>query len=339
MLLAMVLGCAIVTKQTDFDVDLPLIEGGSGDAISPGELPLDLKLYSSRPDWRMPTFLEVEDWGAIWLADSAIRADGGDGLLAVDVRTLTLDADPGFIDISFTPSSRDGRRFTLGEPSAAPELPEACTVRVDETTQPDDFGSDLRACLEAWSDAHGAPVTLHLDALVVNTDLDQYAFAADLSLGTSRPVQTFCSDLLVVDDELLAEADNVDIENLSLGGYAAAVDQPMDFVAFQNTFADLESDPLAGGHVVAAVDAKLGTYLGEEIPLAGVLPPGVSVSGVAPIAYFPDQAAWLSESAAALETPEGFVQACWVAASPAEPNEVVVHVTLVGVGHYDGREK
>ena len=62
MLLWLLVSCAIVTKQADFDVDLPLFDAEDGDAEAPDELPMELKVYDARTDWTLPAYLDVEDW-------------------------------------------------------------------------------------------------------------------------------------------------------------------------------------------------------------------------------------------------------------------------------------
>lgn len=334
-MLLMLASCALVTKQKDFEVDLPLFEDSEQDAVQPAELPMELKLYDSRTSWLMPAFLDNEDWGAVLLADAALRDAGRDGLLAVEVTALSLDVT-GSVDVRFAMTSPDTRRFLLRESGVT--APEACLIRVADDTPPAAFGDALRGCLEAWVDTNGAPADPRLEAEVVATDLERYALAIDFTVTTDRTVDRYCSDWLVVDDELRAEADHVDIGTLDLAGYVVSSQSAMDLVAFQNTFPLETGDPNAGGITVVALEGAGGSFVGQEIEIVDPLPAGVTVSGVAPIDYFPDRDTWLARSTAALETVEGYVQACWVAAHAEPGNTPLVHVTLVGEGHYDGRE-
>lgn len=329
--------CALVTKQADFDVDLAIFDDEAGTAEAPADIPLELKLYDSRTEWVLPTFLDVEDWGAMLLADSALRADGGDGFLAVDVSTLSLDADPGFVELTVVLSSRDDRRYMVDSPEAV-RAPGPCTFPISDGSAPEDLEEGLLACLHAWADTNGAPPDPEVTISVTDTDLDKFALAADLSFGVARPTEVLCSGRLGVSDEMREEADNIALEALDLAGYVAGVRGPMDLVAFQNTYPEETGDPVAGGATVVQLDAIGGTYIGQETAIDDILPAGVSIRGVAPISYFPDRDGWQSNSIAALETDAGYIEACWVAIHEDETGEALVRFKLVGDGHYDGRE-
>ncbi len=336
MLLWLLASCAVVTKQADFDVDLAIFDAEDGDGEAPEEIPLELKLYDARTDWTLPAYLDVEDWGALLLADHLLRADGAEGFLAVSVDTFSLD-NPGYVELTVTLESNDERRYLADVPSNITP-PAACTFRVDDVTGADTMGDDLVACFEAWTDANGAPPNPIIHVQVTDTDLERYALLVDLSLGTSRPTDLLCSGRLGVTDEMREEADNIDLNALELAGYVVAANDAMDLVAFQNTFPETYGDPLVGGHTVVRLGQAGGSYVGTETAIEDQLPPGVVVEGVAPIAYFPSRDRWQSDSITALETDEGYIEACWVAVHPAETGEAIVRFKLVGDGHYDGRE-
>ena len=249
---------------------------------------------------------------------------------------FSLD-NPGFVELTVTMESNDERRYLASEPADI-VAPAACTFTVDDVSGADTLGDDMVACFEAWTDANGAPPNPIIHVQVTDTDLERYALLADISLGTSRPTELLCSGRLGVTDEMREEADNIDLNALELAGYVVATNDAMDLVAFQNTFPATYGDPTVGGHTVVRLDGAGGTYVGTETPVEDPLPPGVVVEGVAPIGYFPSRDGWQAGSIAALETDEGYIEACWVAVHPAETGEAIVRFKLVGDGHYDGRE-
>ncbi len=336
MLLWLLASCAVITKQADFDVDLAIFDAEDGDGEEADTIPMELKLYDARTDWTLPAYLDVEDWGAMLLADSLLRADGSEGFLAVDVTSFSLD-NPGFIELTVTLESDDDRRF-LAETPGTVTPPDACTFEVTDTTAPAEMADDLVACFEAWTDRNGAPPNpiIHID--VTDTDLERYALLVDLNLGTSRPTELLCSGRLGVSDEMREEADHIDLNALELAGYVVAATGSMELVAFQNTFPDTYGDPVVGGHTVVQLAHSGGTYVGQEIPIEDALPPGAVVDGIAPIGYFPNRDGWQTDSIAALETEEGYIEACWVAVHEADTGEAIVRFKLVGDGSYDGRE-
>lgn len=342
MLLSLALvGCALVTKQKDFDVDVPLFED-AGEAVEPATLPFEMKLYDERTEWTLPAFLDVDTWGALLLADAIARRDLGRGFLQVTATELTLDAEPGFVTVRYTLVPDEGwGRYTLDAPTAA-SAPAACDLTIDEATTPEAHADGLRGCLEAWVDANGAPQKLSMTAAIVDTDLDDYALTVAVTMDTDRPADVVCTGRLGITEELLAESDNVDFTTLEIGGYAAVTDHGMDFVAFENTYDDSDSyDPSAGGTTAASIAAGGGAWIGTEVESHpdAPLPAGVSVDQTAPIAYFPgSNESWRQASVASLEDPDGYVEACWVGLHDGSPNPATVHITLVGDGHYDGRE-
>jgi len=331
-------GCALITKQKDFDVDLPLFADDT-EAAPAEPLPLELKLYDERTEWTLPTFLDAEVWGPLLLADAIARRDLGQGFLVMEASTLELAAEPGFLTIRYALASREGfGRYTMSAATSAIE-PGACDLTIDETTTAEGHAAELQSCFEAWVDANGAPELLSMTAQVIDTDLDDYALTLELVLDTDRPAEVTCTGRLGITEELQAESDNVDFNTLELGGYAAPVDHGMDFVAFENTYDAGALDPSAGGTTASSLNAGAGTFVGTEVSLADPLPDGVALSGVAPIAYFPgNNEQWRQASVKSLEDPDGYVEACWVGLHDEEPNQAVVHFTLVGEGHYDGRE-
>jgi hypothetical protein len=334
----LLVGCALITKQKDFDVDLPLLtDEATAEAAEP--LPMELKLYDERSSWYLPAVVDAELWGPLLLADAIARRDLGDGFLVVTATALELDAEPGYLTIRYSLSTEEGfGRYTMSAPQA--ELaPGSCDLTVDESTTPDQHADELLDCLRDWIDANGAPELLGIEAEVIDTDLADYALTLDLSLSTDRPAEVTCTGRLGVTEELQAESDNVDFNTLELGGYAVPLDHGMRFVAFENTFDGASPDPTAGGTTAASLSAGAGTWVGQEVPLEEALPSGADLSGVAPIDYFPGgNSQWREASVASLELPDGYVEACWVGLHDEEPNEALVHFTLVGEGHYDGRE-
>lgn len=336
MLLWLLASCAIVTKQADFDVDLAIFDAEDGEGEAPETIPMELKLYDARTEWTLPAYLDVDDWGAILLADSLLRAEGGEGFLGVDVTSFSLD-NPGFIELTVSMESNDERRYLADDPSDV-VAPSACTFTVTDTTLPDEMADDLVACFESWADTNGAPANPIIHIGVTDTDIERYALLVDLSLGTSRPTELQCSGRLGVSDEMREEADNIDLNALELAGYVVSANGPMELVAFQNTFPETYGDAIVGGHTVVQLADAGGTYVGQETSVEDVLPPGVVLEGVEPIGYFPDRAGWQSDSIAALETEDGYIEACWVAVHEAETGEALVRFKLVGDGHYDGRE-
>jgi hypothetical protein len=336
MWLWLLASCAVITKQADFDVDLALFDAEDGNGEEADDIPMELKLYDARTDWTLPAYLDVEDWGAMLLADSLLRADGSEGFLAVDVSSYSLD-NPGFIELTVSLESDDDRRYLAADPTpVAP--PPACTFRVTDTTEPDAMAADLVGCFEAWTDRNGAPPNPIIHIEVTDTDIERYALLVDLSLGTSRPTELLCSGRLGVSDEMREEADNIDLNALELAGYVVAASGAMELVAFQNTYPDTYGDPVVGGHTVVQLPDAGGTFVGQEIAIEDALPPGALVEGVAPIGYFPSREGWQSDSIAALETDEGYIEACWVAIHASDTGEALVRFKLVGDGHYDGRE-
>lgn len=342
MLLALTLvGCALITKQKDFDVDVPLFEE-AGEAVEPPTLPVELKLYDERPEWTLPAFLDVENWGALLLADAIARRDLGRGFLQVTATELTLDAEPGYVTVRYTLVPDEGwGRYTLDAPGAE-TAPAACDLTIDATTTAEAHADGLRGCLEAWVDANGAPQKLSMTAAIVDTDLDDYALTIAVAMDTDRPADVVCTGRLGISEELLAESDNVDFTTLEIGGYAAVVDHGMDFIAFENTYDDGTAyDPSAGGTTAASLAAGTGAWIGTEVASNpdNPLPSGVQMASTTPLTYFPGgNDSWRQASVVSLEAPDGYVDACWVGLHDATPNPATVHITLVGEGHYDGRE-
>jgi len=336
----LLVGCALITKQKDFDVDLPLFEEAE-EAQLAESLPLEVKLYDERTDWTLPAFVDNEIWGKLLLADAIARRDLGAGFLEVTSDRLVLDADePGSLTIRYALGSEEEDYGRLHHAVPEPEVaPAACDTTVTDTTTADEHAADVLACLRAWSDANGAPMLLSITAEVIDATLDDYAVDLALALQTDRATEITCTGRLGVTEELQAEKDNVDFETLDIGGYAVAVDHGMDFVAFANTFdTSTAYDPSAGATAAAGIAAGTGQRVGASIPVEP-LPDGIGVSGDVPLDYFPgSNDSWREASVASLEKPDGYVEACWVAAHDTDPNEAIVAFSLVGEGHYDGRE-
>jgi len=333
-------GCALITKQKDFDVNLPLFEDDLTQATA-DELPLEVKLYDERTEWNLPAFLDNEVWGPLLLADAVARRDLGAGFVTVTSSKLVLDADePGSLTIRYSVlSEQDDYGRLHHQPATAEATPGACDTVIDASTTPEEHATDVLACLHAWADANGAPVLLSMKAEVVDATLDDYAVDLVLALATDRPTEITCTGRLGVSEDLQAEKDNVDFETLEVGGYAVAVDHGMDFIAFENTYDDGTAyDPSAGATAAASLAAGSGQHIGINIGVEP-LPDGITVSGTVPLDYFPgSNTAWRDASVKSLENPEGYVEACWVGVHDTTPNQAIVAFSLIGDGHYDGRE-
>jgi len=335
----LLVGCALITKQKDFDVDLPLFEDPEQETAE--ELPFEVKLYDERTDWTLPAFLEDDTWGALLLADAVARRDLGDGFVIVTSDRLVLDADePGSLTVRYALVSGDDQfgRF-LAATGTAEQAPAACDTVITDTTTPSEHADDVLACLQAWVDDNGAPVLLSITAEVVDSTLDDFGLDLTLALDTDRTTEITCTGRLGVSEELQAEKDNVDFETLEVGGYAVAVDHGMDFVAFENTYDDTYAlDPTAGASAATRLEAGSGQYVGTQIAVEP-LPDNIPVQGTVPLDYFPgNNEQWKKASVKSLEKSAGYVEACWVGAHDDSPNQAIVDFSLVGEGHYDGRE-
>ncbi len=331
MWFALVLAACAPVKQ--FDVDLELLD----DAALPGDdvdgVHFGVALFDERDSWYLPAFVDVDDLGAVWLADSVLRAAGQPPVIDVSVSGLTLDSDAPLV-LGVDVIADDGGQRYIADLSIAeaPARPGACSLQVDDDTTDAGHAADLLACLQSWVDVLGGPVTLHLEVAVIETEATDFAFSAEYVLSTAKPTVAACTGASVADGTFQEQADSVDLTALELAGYAIAESERTWFVAFENTWAADTALPGSGGVAWAEVQGGQGVFFGTELEVTGA--PRVPMAGPESIATFPRD--WIGHSVDALSGPDGFVDACWIAVHDALPNETWVHFALVGEGTYTG---
>lgn len=323
------LSVAACLAPRSFPVEVDLVEGVPLGAATELSLPFELSLYDERPSAYLPAFLDTEGFGAVLLADAALRAEGLEGPLGVGVEGPEW-APPEPLTLTVTISSRDGVRYLAGPGAAEVVAPAACTFDVASDTNAEVHAAQVLGCLRAWVDANGAPRDPFVEVAGTTAAAD-WSFQATWTFGTDRPVDTACTGPRVVDGELPDEADDVDLSDLRLAGYAAAADGPMVLVAFENTWVAEGPVPGAGAIAVASMGGAEGVFLGEPVEVIDPIPASVGFrADPAPITTWP--ASWNPDSLAALRSPDGWVDACRVAVHEVAPNEAWVRVVLVGEG-------
>lgn len=317
---------AACARTHPFDLEVALVEDATAPAEPVDPFTWDVSMYDERSSAYLPAFLDVEDYGAVLLADALLRPD--EGFLAVTVADLATDVEAP-LALVFTISSVDGRRFVAAA-AADVVAPAACTLAVDATTTSEAHAADLLACLRAWADANGGPNELYVEVVATTAD-DDWSFAASYTFGADRPVVAACSGPQVVDDEIREEADGVEFEELGLAGYAASEDERLVAVAFANTYPASDAFAGAGGHGATTVAAGEGAFVGAVVEVASDVPATITFRDrVDPASAFP--ADWADAAYADLTAPDGFVDACVVQVPDAVPNDSWTYTALVGSG-------
>lgn len=323
MWLASVLAC----KSVGFDLDVDLFPAATAPVEVPETSPFEVALFDERPDAVLPAFLDLEAFGPVLLADR-VRLPEGDGVLTVAVSDVTFSVDAP-LSLTFAVESTDGRWHVLGDETGA--TPASCTFVVDADTPADEQADALLACLRDTAAAKGGPVDFHVTVAGATTD-DDWEYRAVYAFGTDRPVDVACTGPLAITDELKAQAGTTDLvmEELSLAGYAAAVDEAASVVAFAGTWADDASPAVAGASGSVRVAAGEGRFVGAEVEVDEGVPASVTFGG--PIG---DVAEWPADWApVAMDTllADGFLETCDVRIHDARPNTTFVELALVGTG-------
>lgn len=323
MLLA--LACS---PSVGFDLDVDLFPGNTAPTEVPDSSPFEVALFDERPEAVLPAFLDLETYGPLLLADRA-RAAEGDGFATVAVTDVQFAVDAP-LHLTFEVQSLDGRWHVLGDETGAAELP-ACAVTVEADTAPEAHADAVLACLRATTEARGGAVDFSVTVRAETTD-DDWEYRAVYALGADRPVDVACTGPMEITDELREQAGStqVVVEELSLAGYAAAVEQGAAVVAFAATWPSHEEPPVAGAWGGVRVEAGAGRFVGAEVEVAETVPATIAFGGpVGAVAPWPgDWAAVAMDNLLA----GGFLETCDVRVHDARPNTTYVELALVGAG-------
>lgn len=331
-LLILLPGCTWLAKVSGNDtapIDLPLIEEGELDGDPVPDVAFSISLYDEQDSAYLPAYADLEHWGAVMLADAGLRGTGGAPLMEVRVDALSVETDAPLV-VEYEVSSSDGVWLRTG-PAGAPAIPEACHITVDVDTTAAQHGADVTACLAAVADASGGPTAFYLDVRTFETAATNYAFGVDYAFATTRQTEAECSGPLVFEDDDRLQLNDIVVEALDLGGYVAAVDHGVDVLTFANTYLDAAFQ--TGGSALTRAEAGHGVRLGAEIEVVDPVPSSVTFDGHQEPTYFPGGSdAWIDDSIDTMADATGRVNACWVVAHDALPNQAFVRFDLVGIG-------
>jgi hypothetical protein len=323
MLLLPVLAC----KSVGFDLDVDLFPTVTTPVEVPAASPFELALFDERPTATLPAFLDLEAFGPVLVADRVRRAEG-DGFVSVSVSDVSFSVDAP-LTLTFDVQSLDGRWHVLGGESG--EVAPSCTFEVTADRTADEQAAALLACLRDTADRRGGPNDFHVEVSATTTD-DDWEYRAVYTLGTERPAEVACTGPLAISDELKEQAGSTElvVEDLSLAGYAAALDVPASVVAFAGTWVDDASPAVAGASGSVRVEAGEGRFVGEEVEVGEDVPASVTFGGpIGAVEVWPGDWATL-----AMDTllADGFLETCDVRVHDAAPNRTFVELALVGTG-------
>jgi hypothetical protein len=197
-------------------------------------------------------------------------------------------------------------------------------------------------CIQAWADTNGVPADFTIEIAATDRALGIFVYSGTYLMVADDHFEMGCEYGITLPQSVIDQADSLDVTDLGIAGYGAAIDFGLDLYAFANVF--------DGGGVLATtaslgqrIEAKQGYFVNQVIEVhqddqGTVEAEGiVFATNVASLEQSPaDPADWTAETyntliGASGGTP-GSADACWAEFHDDVPNRGIIRWLLVGVG-------
>lgn len=349
LLVLSTMGCSFFENlQDDLTPDIPIEVDMIDEGVSePGantldELALSPSVDNANPTWTSAGGAESQDWGGALLMDSMARSGGGAGVVGMTIEDLVISNDTGDA-FTIEVALGGGPTYDTVPGGGAPVPPPECSITVDPNdVDPAAHSADVLSCIRAWVDANGVPADFTMSISATERALGVFVYSGTYLMEADDMFEMGCEYGITLPQDVIDQADSLDVSTLGIGGYGAAIEFGLELFAFANVF-DGEGNLVTTASLDQRIEALQGYYVAQVVDVhpddQGVIEAeGVvlDVGNVASLDQTPaDAGDWTAETYNALVgaggvTP-GSADACWAEVHDDVPNRGIIRWLLVGV--------